>query len=221
MSTTSPFTTVERAIEEIRSGRMVVVCDSEDRENEGDLIMAAQFATPEAVNFMAKYGRGLICMPMLGERLDELQMRLAGTMRREARTRRERLLRVAADGSHTEIVANGFQAWRIDESRDLDLTELLRALPGALKPGGRVAVISFHSGEDRLVKQSFRDGLRTGVYAAVSDEAIRASYDERQTNPRSRSAKLRWAFSRDAESAERLTVTPSSPPSAGLAPPPN
>ncbi len=91
-------------------------------------------------------------------------------------------------------VACAYQALRILVNRELaNLTELLRALPAALKPGGRVAVISFHSGEDRLVKQSFRDGQRTGVYASVADEAIRASYNERQTNPRSRSAKLRWA----------------------------
>jgi 16S rRNA (cytosine1402-N4)-methyltransferase len=54
-------------------------------------------------------------------------------------------------------------------------------------------VISFHSGEDRLVKQAFRDGLRAGVYAAVSDEAVRARVEERGVNPRTRSAKLRWA----------------------------
>ncbi len=68
------FATIEQAVEEIRAGRMLVVVDDEDRENEGDLVMAADMATPEAVNFMAKYGRGIICMPMLGERLDELQV---------------------------------------------------------------------------------------------------------------------------------------------------
>jgi 3,4-dihydroxy 2-butanone 4-phosphate synthase/GTP cyclohydrolase II len=66
--------TIAAAIEEIRQGRMVVVVDDEDRENEGDLVMAADAATPEAVNFMAKYGRGLICVPMTGERLDELKI---------------------------------------------------------------------------------------------------------------------------------------------------
>ncbi len=76
MSTTSPFTTVERAIDEIRSGRMVVVCDSEDRENEGDLIMAAQFATPEAVNFMATNARGLICLALTEERCEQLGLAL-------------------------------------------------------------------------------------------------------------------------------------------------
>jgi 3,4-dihydroxy 2-butanone 4-phosphate synthase/GTP cyclohydrolase II len=68
------FATIEEAVEDIRAGRMLVVVDDEDRENEGDLLMAAAKATPESVNFMAKHGRGLICMPMLGERLDELQV---------------------------------------------------------------------------------------------------------------------------------------------------
>ena len=70
----SEFATIEAAIERIRTGRIVVVVDDEDRENEGDLIMAADKVTPEAVNFMAKYGRGLVCVPMLGERLDALQI---------------------------------------------------------------------------------------------------------------------------------------------------
>jgi len=68
------FATIEEAIEEIRAGRMLVVVDDEDRENEGDLVMAADRATPEAVNFMAKHGRGLICVPLLGDRLDQLQI---------------------------------------------------------------------------------------------------------------------------------------------------
>src|ERR671921_1769076 len=71
-----PFATVEEAIEDIRAGRMVVVCDDEDRENEGDLTMAAQFATPDAINFMAKEGRGLICLALTPERCDELGLDL-------------------------------------------------------------------------------------------------------------------------------------------------
>ena len=71
-----PFATVEEAIEDIRAGRMVVVCDDEDRENEGDLTMAAQFATPEAINFMAKEGRGLICLALTPDRCDELGLDL-------------------------------------------------------------------------------------------------------------------------------------------------
>jgi 3,4-dihydroxy 2-butanone 4-phosphate synthase/GTP cyclohydrolase II len=75
-TTKTPFATVEEAIDEIRQGRMVVVCDDEDRENEGDLTMAAQFATPEAVNFMAKEGRGLVCLALTPERCDELGLDL-------------------------------------------------------------------------------------------------------------------------------------------------
>jgi len=68
------FAPIEVAIEEIRQGRMLIVVDDEDRENEGDLVMAADRATPEAVNFMAKHGRGLICVPLTPERLEELQI---------------------------------------------------------------------------------------------------------------------------------------------------
>jgi len=73
------FAPIDEAIEEIRQGRILIVVDDEDRENEGDLLMAADKATPEAVNFMAKYGRGLICMPMTGERLDELKISMMVT----------------------------------------------------------------------------------------------------------------------------------------------
>ena len=68
------FATVEEGVEEIRQGRVLLVVDDEDRENEGDFVMAADKATPEAVNFMATHGRGLICMPMTAERLDELKL---------------------------------------------------------------------------------------------------------------------------------------------------
>jgi 3,4-dihydroxy 2-butanone 4-phosphate synthase / GTP cyclohydrolase II len=68
------FNTIEEAIEDIKAGKMIVVVDDEDRENEGDLLMAAEKVTPEAINFMAKYGRGLICMPVTGERLRDLNI---------------------------------------------------------------------------------------------------------------------------------------------------
>jgi 3,4-dihydroxy 2-butanone 4-phosphate synthase/GTP cyclohydrolase II len=74
--TRSPFATIDEALEDIRQGKMVVVCDDEDRENEGDLTMAAQFATPEAVNFMATHGRGLICLSLTPQRCDELGLDL-------------------------------------------------------------------------------------------------------------------------------------------------
>jgi 3,4-dihydroxy 2-butanone 4-phosphate synthase/GTP cyclohydrolase II len=68
------FDPVEEAIDEIRRGRIVIVVDDEDRENEGDFTAAAEMVTPETINFMARFGRGLICLPMTGERLDELRI---------------------------------------------------------------------------------------------------------------------------------------------------
>jgi 3,4-dihydroxy 2-butanone 4-phosphate synthase/GTP cyclohydrolase II len=71
-SSRSPFAPVESAIEALRAGRMIIVVDDEDRENEGDLTMAASKVTPEAINFMVKHGRGLVCLAMTPERLDHL-----------------------------------------------------------------------------------------------------------------------------------------------------
>src|SRR5438128_10518218 len=72
---TSPFATIEEAIEDIRNGKFVVVVDAPDRENEGDLTIAAEFATPGAVNFMATHGRGVICVALTEERCHELNLR--------------------------------------------------------------------------------------------------------------------------------------------------
>ena len=69
-----PFASIPEAVRDIRRGRLVIVVDDPDRENEGDLVCAASKATPELINFMAKYGRGLICLPIIGERLDTLQI---------------------------------------------------------------------------------------------------------------------------------------------------
>lgn len=94
-----------------------------------------------------------------------------------------------------DCVRRVFQAIRIavnDEFGVLDL--FLRRLPSCLKSGGRVAILTFHSGEDRRVKQAFREGVRTGIYSGASDEIVRASPEERRANPRSSSAKLRWAI---------------------------
>ena len=76
MSVESPFATIEQALEDYRNGRMVIVVDDEDRENEGDLTIAAEKVTPDAINFMAKYGRGLICLTLTEQRLDQLQIPL-------------------------------------------------------------------------------------------------------------------------------------------------
>ncbi len=68
------FAEIEKSLKELRSGRMIVIADDEDRENEGDLVIAAEMVTPEVINFMATYARGLICLAMTGERLDQLEL---------------------------------------------------------------------------------------------------------------------------------------------------
>ncbi len=87
-----------------------------------------------------------------------------------------------------------FQALRIAVNHEFEaLDALLRALPHVLAPGGRVVLLTFHSGEDRRVKHAFRDGRRAGVYAEVADRVIRSSMEETRANRRSTAAKLRWA----------------------------
>jgi len=87
-----------------------------------------------------------------------------------------------------------FQALRIDANNELGvLNEFLERLPNALAVGGRVAILTFHSGEDRLVKKSFQRLFRDGIYSEIADEPIRATAEERNQNGRARSAKLRWA----------------------------
>jgi 16S rRNA (cytosine1402-N4)-methyltransferase len=98
------------------------------------------------------------------------------------------------EGETKKSLQRTFQALRIavnDEFTVLD--QFLSLLPACLRPGGRVAILTFHSGEDRRVKKAFQQGLRDGTYTAVAPEPIRASAEERRSNPRSTSAKLRWA----------------------------
>lgn len=134
------FSNIEQAIEDIRSGRMVVVVDSVDRENEGDLVMAAQFATPDAINFMSKHGRGLICLALTEERCEQLGL-MAMVRRNDAQYQtaftetieaREGVTTgiSAPDRSHTVMVA-------IDpESGPEDLVKPGHIFPLRAKPGG-------------------------------------------------------------------------------------
>ena len=73
------------------------------------------------------------------------------------------------------------------------LYEFLEKLPEAMKPGSRIAILTFHSGEDRLVKKAFKAGYQAGIYAKIADDVIRPSSEECVRNPRARSTKLRWA----------------------------
>src|SRR5947209_2865903 len=140
MAVTTAFATIEDAIQEIREGRMVVVVDDADRENEGDLVIAAQFASPEAINFMAKHARGLVCLSLTEERADELALRpmtehneaplgTAFTVSIEAREGVTTGIS-AADRSHTIQVAINPQ------SQPADLVQPGHVFPLRAKPGG-------------------------------------------------------------------------------------
>jgi 16S rRNA (cytosine1402-N4)-methyltransferase len=151
--------------------------------------------------FLAKTSPAVLA-ELLSENADELRAtELAAALARHtfATTRelaaavRAALPRLSKDDSDL-TVRRVFQALRIavnDEFGALDT--LLRHLPACLNPGGRVAVLTFHSGEDRRVKKAFAAGLREGIYAAISEEVIRPTAEERNANSRSSSAKLRWA----------------------------
>jgi 3,4-dihydroxy 2-butanone 4-phosphate synthase / GTP cyclohydrolase II len=136
----SPFSTIEEAIEDTRDGKMVVICDAEDRENEGDLMLAAQFATPDAINFMAKEARGLICLALTGERCDELGLNL---MAAKNESRFETAFTVAIEARHgvsTGISAHD-RAHTIQVAIDPvsgpeDLVQPGHVFPLKAKPGG-------------------------------------------------------------------------------------
>jgi 16S rRNA (cytosine1402-N4)-methyltransferase len=130
--------------------------------------------------------------PRAGELADALAGKSFATTKILAAAIRTALPRLHKDDLDL-TVRRVFQALRIavnDEFSALDM--LLRHLPACLNPGGRVAILTFHSGEDRRVKKSFEAGLRDGLYADIAHEVIRPSPEERHDNPRSSPAKLRW-----------------------------
>jgi len=136
----SPLDTIESALQDIKNGKMVIVVDDENRENEGDLIMAAEFVTPEAVNFMAKYGRGLICVPTTAERLRQLGIEEMVAQNRDTFKTDFQVSVDAATGITTGISA-------IDRARTIkiiadpnstpqDLVQPGHVFPLRAKPGG-------------------------------------------------------------------------------------
>jgi 3,4-dihydroxy 2-butanone 4-phosphate synthase / GTP cyclohydrolase II len=134
------FAPIEEAIEEIRAGRMVVVCDDEDRENEGDLTLAAQFATPEAINFMAKEGRGLICLALPPQRCDELGLDLMAAKNESPFETAFTVSIEARDGVTTGISAadraRTIQVAIDPQSAPRDLVQPGHIFPLKAKPGG-------------------------------------------------------------------------------------
>jgi 3,4-dihydroxy 2-butanone 4-phosphate synthase/GTP cyclohydrolase II len=138
--TRAPFSPVEEALEEIRAGKMVVVCDAEDRENEGDLTLAAQFATPDAINFMATHGRGLICLALTGERCDALGLDLMAAKNESAFQTAFTVSIEAREGVTTGISAHDrahtVQVAIDPRSRPQDLVQPGHIFPLKAKRGG-------------------------------------------------------------------------------------
>src|SRR5512137_1539161 len=135
-----PVAKIEDALEEIRLGRMVILVDDEDRENEGDLTMAAEMVTPEAINFMARYGRGLICLTMTAEKCDQLNLPMmvsdntssfgtAFTVSIEAKKGVTTGIS-AKDRAHTILTAVA------DDARPEDLSRPGHVFPLRARPGG-------------------------------------------------------------------------------------
>jgi 3,4-dihydroxy 2-butanone 4-phosphate synthase/GTP cyclohydrolase II len=135
-----PFSTIEEALEDIRAGKMVVVCDAEDRENEGDLTLAAQFCTPDAINFMAKEGRGLICLALTPERCDELGLDLMAAKNESPYETAFTVSIEAREGVTTGISAHDraqtIQVAIDPRSRPRDLVQPGHIFPLKAKPGG-------------------------------------------------------------------------------------
>src|SRR6059058_1668937 len=136
----APFHTIEEALEDIRAGKMVVVCDAEDRENEGDLTMAAQFVTPEAINFMAKEGRGLICLALTPDLCDELGLDLMAAKNESPFETAFTVSIEARDGITTGISAadraRTIQVAIDPRSAPRDLVQPGHVFPLKAKPGG-------------------------------------------------------------------------------------
>jgi 16S rRNA (cytosine1402-N4)-methyltransferase len=131
--------------------------------------------------------------PRASELADALAGKFFATTRSLAAATRAALPRLGKDDLDL-TVRRVFQALRVAVNDEFSALEmLLRHLPACLNPGGRVAIVTFHSGEDRRVKKSFEAGLRDGLYADIAQEVIRPTPEERNSNPRSSSAKLRWA----------------------------
>jgi len=140
MKTEAPFSTVEEALDDIRQGRMVVVCDDENRENEGDLTMAAQFATPQAINFMAKEGRGLICLTLTPDRCEDLGLDLMAAKNESAFETAFTVSVEAREGVTTGISAadraRTIQVAIDPNSSPRDLVQPGHVFPLKAKPGG-------------------------------------------------------------------------------------
>lgn len=137
---TSPFASIEQAIDALKAGHMIVLLDDEHRENEGDLVIAAEFATSEAINFMARFGRGLICLPMKDELIDKLELPMMAAKNRSPYGTAFTVSIEAATGVSTGISASDrartIQVAIDPASKPTDLISPGHIFPLRAKPGG-------------------------------------------------------------------------------------
>ena len=213
MSVTTPFATVEEAIEDVREGRMVVVVDDPDRENEGDLTIAAQFATPEAINFMATHARGLICLCLTEERADELGLRPM-TERNEAPLGTAFTVSIEArEGVTTGISAadrsRTIQVAIHPDSTPLDLVQPGHVFPLRARDGG---VLERMGQTEAAVDLARLAGLNpSGVVCERSAAEIpvvtpsRASIETVKAVPSG--ASLCWVIGKSPSSSQRCSVS--------------
>jgi len=131
--TKGPFASIEEALEDLQRARMVIVCDDEDRENEGDLTLAAQFATPDLINFMAKEGRGLICLALTAKRCDELGLDLMAA-KNESRFETAFTVSIEARDGVTTGISAGDRAHTIQVAVDPDSSPRDLVQPGHVFP---------------------------------------------------------------------------------------
>jgi 3,4-dihydroxy 2-butanone 4-phosphate synthase / GTP cyclohydrolase II len=136
-----PFDRIEDAIQDIRDGKMVIVADDEDRENEGDLVCAASAVTPEIINFMATHGRGLICLALTAERADELELRPMSEHNTEALST---AFTVSVDAAARFGVTTGISAW--DRARTIQVCLDPEAKPSDLRRPGHVFPLRARAG---------------------------------------------------------------------------
>jgi len=164
--------TIDEAIKEIKAGRMVILVDDEDRENEGDLTMAAEMVTPEAINFMAKYGRGLICLSMTGEKIDSLELPL---MVDNNESRFETGFTVSIEARHGVTTgisaadrATTIQAAMADDARPFDVVRPGHVFPLRARDGGVIVRTGQTEGSVDLARLA---GLKpAGVICEIMDE---------------------------------------------------
>ena len=175
------FASIEEAIEEIRSGRMVIVCDDEDRENEGDIVIAAQFATPDAVNFMAKHARGLICLALTPDRCDELGLDLMAAKNETPLQTAFTVAIEARDGVTTGISAadraRTIEVASEPESVARDLVQPGHIFPLRADPGGVLARPGHAEAAVDLARLAGHDGAAV-VCAVMNDDGTVAGAED-------------------------------------------